>query len=443
VRAPVELLVLGGVLASSGGCAPLKGGADVGTTAETYYVAPSGSGSLCSQSAPCRQIADAVKLVRAGDTILVADGAYDAFEVAGLTGRVDAPITIQAQQGAANVSASPQLQDSITITNSFYVVVDGLNAGGALHAGVGVTCSNNVTIRNGAFDGNAHCGVSASFTADLEVSHNVMSAGARDGICVGGSSKRPAIAGNVVRDNGGAGITIDGEFGGSPATNDCAWLAAGGQLDGETTNAVVESNVIYSNGATQGGAGINLDGVASSIVRNNLLYENLAGGIASYQADGSSGPVGMEILGNTVVQAAGARQALELANTTGSNRIHDNIVCAPDTASPGFLFGAESDITSVDSDYNVVDRFTIGDPTSSAPLTTLDLPTFQSKYQRDLHSVGGATPARLFANAAAGDYSLASGSPAIGRGVYETDAPTDEAGKARPLTAPDIGALQH
>jgi hypothetical protein len=195
--------------------------------------------------------------------------------------------------------------------------------------------------------------------------------------------------------------------------------------------------VLYSIGAT-GGAAITLDGVQQSIVRNNILYGNHATGIVNYMGDGSAGPKGMEILGNTVVQATGARHALQLVSTTGSNLIRDNILYHPDSGKAGLELGTAADITNVDSDYNVIDRFIVD--SDGAPIA---LASAQSTYKLDLHSLAGATPTQLFAGAATGDYSLAASSPAIAKGVYEADAPTDQMGKARPTVAPDIGALQH
>ena len=59
-------------------------------------------------------------------------------------------------------------------------------------------------------------------------------------------------------------------------------------------NATIEGNVIRDNGggsafAAGGGAGINLDGVQGSKVRNNLLVNNHASGIALFRINGGGG----------------------------------------------------------------------------------------------------------------------------------------------------------
>ena len=404
-------------------------------TGSAYYVATTGSGGACTQAAPCRQISDAVTLVHPGDVIFVGDGTYAAFTVDGLDGTAAAPITIYAQGTGANVSAGTR--DSISINNSFYIIVDGLNASGAARAGVGVVCSNHVTIRNGRFTANATWGIFSGFADDLVVEHNELAASAtQHGVYASNSADRPIIRANLVHDNAASGIQINADGTVDPAS-DCAWLTAGGIKDGICTGAIVEGNVIHGNGAG-GAAAINLDGVQQSIVRNNILYDNHATGIVNYMGDGSAGPKGMEILGNTVVQATGARQGLQFLSTTGPSLVRDNILYHPDAGKVGLEFGTAADVANVDSDYNVIDRFTI-----DSDGTVISLQTFQTMYQLDVHSMSGATPAQLFTSAATGDYSLSSSSPAIGKGVYEADAPTDEAGKPRPTTAPDIGALQH
>ena len=62
-------------------------------------------------------------------------------------------------------------------------------------------------------------------------------------------------------------------------------LSQGG--DGVISGAVVEGNVIYDNGRA-GGSGINGDGVQSSRIANNLLYDNHASGISLYRIDGGA-----------------------------------------------------------------------------------------------------------------------------------------------------------
>jgi hypothetical protein len=397
-------------------------------------VTPTGAGPTCSRADPCRQISTALALVHPGDVVLVADGTYSAFTVDGVRTPSSAPITIYAQGTHATISPGPR--DSITITNSFYVIIDGLNASGAARAGASVLCSNHITIRNGRFISNRRWGIFSGFADDLVIDHNEAAGSQREhGIYASNSADRPIIRGNLVHDNVASGIQINADGSESPET-DCAWYQAGGATDGVCTGAVIEGNVVYANGAHGGGA-INLDGVQSSVVRNNLVYGNHATGIVNYKGDGNAGPKGMEILSNTLVQAPGARQGLQFLETAGPNVVRDNILYHPDVNKAGLELGAPSDVANVDSDHNVLDRFILDSNDTVVPLGIL-----QSTYKLDRSSIAGAPPSALFRNAAAGDYTLAAGSPAIAKGVLHPDAPADQTGKPRPAT-PDIGALQH
>jgi hypothetical protein len=300
-----------------------------------------------------------------------------------------------------------------------------------------VLCSNSITIRNGRFTGNNTWGIFSGFADDLVLEHNeTASSKTQHGIYASNSADRTVFRGNLAHDNFGGGMQINAD-GTVDASSDCAWLTAGGVVDGISTGALIEDNVVYGNGVNGGGA-INLDGVQDSIVRNNLLYGNHATGIVNYQGDGSAGPKGMEILGNTVVQASGARQVLQFLSTTGPNTVRDNILYHPDASKAGLELGAASDVPNVNADYDVIDRVTLDD--SGAVLTVAQ---FRGMYSGEAHGVSGATPAQLFTNAAGNVFTPASGSPAVGKGLFEADDPTDAAGKARPAAGPDIGALQH
>jgi parallel beta-helix repeat protein len=394
--------------------------------AATYYVSPTGNdGNPCSQTLPCREIRQPLTFVNAGDTVLVADGSYKGFDVFDIHGTPGAPITIQAQGSAAVVLVTtdrPDNRDTIFITFSSYIVVDGLRAFGANRAAVRVDQSPRITVRNGVFGDNTTWGIFTDFSDDLLLEGNECYGSMEEhGIYVSNSGDRPVVRGNRVYDNNASGIQLNAD------------LSAGG--DGIITDALIENNVIYGNGVA-GGAAINLDGVQDSIVRNNLLYDNHASGIVNYRGDGAEGPRGMRILHNTVDQASDARWALLIWNTTGPNFVRNNILHNRNPNRGGITYLAPSDVANTDSDYNIMDRVTPDDGD-----TVYTLAQWQA-LGHEPHSLS-APLASLFVDADAGDYHLAPASPAIDTGQTLAEVPVDIEGNLRPAgLASDIGAYE-
>ena len=394
--------------------------------AATYYVSPTGSdANSCAQTTPCRQIRRALTLVGPGDTILVADGSYLGFDVKDLLGVAGSPITIKAQGTGAQVVPTtdrPDNRDTIFITYSSYIVIDGLRSFNATRGAVRVDESPRVTIRNSVFGNNTKWGIFTDFSDDLLIEGNECYGSEQEhGIYVSNSGDRPVVRGNRVHDNIASGIQLNAD------------ASMGG--DGLITGAVIEDNVIYNNGANGGGA-INLDGVQDSIVRNNLLYNNRGTGIVNYQGDGAAGPKGMEILNNTVDQAATGRYAMLIWSAAGPNKVRNNILYHPSTSRGSINYLTATDILNTDSDYNVITRIT---PNDGGTLYTL------AEWQaqgHELHSITAA-PAALFVNSVAADYHLAAASPAIDRGQALPNVLDDIEGHARPVGAAwDLGAYE-
>ena len=61
-------------------------------------------------------------------------------------------------------------------------------------------------------------------------------------------------------------------------------------------------------------------------MRNNLLYNNHATGIVNYDGDGAAGPGNMQILHNTIDQAADGRWALLIHDSTAPNTVRNNVL---------------------------------------------------------------------------------------------------------------------
>lgn len=394
--------------------------------AATYYVSPTGSDeNRGSEAAPFREIRRAVQSTSAGDTILVADGTYLGFDVDGKEGAALAPITIKAVGTGAVVlptSDREDNRDTIFISSSAYVVVDGLRSYNANRAAARVDQSSHVTIRNCVFGTNARWGIFTDFSDDLLIEHNeCFGSLSEHGIYISSSGDRPVVRGNSCHDNFGAGIQLN------------ANVNNGG--DGIITGALIENNVCFGNGAAGGGV-LNLDGVQDSVVRNNLLFNNnQATGIVNYQDDGAAGPRGMVIIHNTVDQPATGRWCLSIADSTGPNLVSNNILYTRHAFRGSLEYGSAEDVQNTDSDYNVISRVT-----PDFDDTVLTLQEWQA-LGGEQHSIDAAATA-LWVNADGADYHLSRTSPAVDRGV-PVDASTDLEGHFRPQgLAADLGCLE-
>ncbi len=195
------------------------------------------------------------------------------------------------------------MRDTIFVTFSSYIVLDGLRSFNANRAAVRIDNSPNVTVRNGVFGNNAEWGIFTDFSDHLLIQNNeCYGSVGQHGIYVSNSGDWPIVRGNRLHDNAGAGVQLNAD------------ASQGG--DGIITGALLEDNVIYNNGSSGGGA-INLDGVQQSTIRNNLLYNNHASGITMFQIDGAQGPAGNLVYNNTIDMAADGRWGLRIDSSVG------------------------------------------------------------------------------------------------------------------------------
>jgi len=149
-------------------------------------------------------------------------------------------------------------------------------------------------------------------------------------------------------------------FRGYPRAGDQAWargviaradklFGANNYPDGRGVNFIIEDNVINENGRAGGGA-LNLAGLSDSLVQNNLLYDNLAHGIAQWDNNNPfdkelrdpgprapadvSGPASLPTFGchgnvirdNTVIMANKDRAALQAVHGSWGTSIQNNVL---------------------------------------------------------------------------------------------------------------------
>ena len=184
---------------------------------KTLYVGPAGSdvnpGTL---AAPLRQIRKGIALSSPGDTVLVLDGSYLGFDLDGMAGTALAPFTIRTLGQGAIVTVTADRsdnRDTIHVSFSSWVVLDGLRAFGANRAAMRIDQSDHVTVRNGVYGDNATWGIFTDFADDLVLENNeCYGSVTQHGIYVSNSGDRPLLRGNRSHDNRGGGIQLNADL---------------------------------------------------------------------------------------------------------------------------------------------------------------------------------------------------------------------------------------
>lgn len=393
-----------------------------------YVVSTAGNDTNPGTDAqPWRTLQKAANTVLPGDNVSVRAGNYVGFNMT-RDGTATAPIVFAADAGVSITSPNSFTgRDGINLEGADYITIDGFTVNGMSRAGIRSVTNQHVTIRNNSTDSNGTWGIFTGFSDDLLIENNVTSRSAtQHGIYVSNSAHRPVLRNNISWGNAACGIHMNGD------------LSQGG--DGMITGALVEGNLIYGNGAL-GGSGINGDGFTGGVIRNNVLYDNHAGGITLYRIDAAAGPTDNVIVNNTVLMASDARWAVNITNAGTGNTLFNNVLLTNHAFRGSVAVSADS-LANFRSDNNVVaDRFTTNEGD-----TVQTLAQWRASTGQDAHSVV-ATPAQVFASVAGNDYHLATNSPAIDRGATAFNgksAPTtDRDGNARPAGAAfDAGAYE-
>ncbi len=205
---------------------------------------------------------------------------------------------------------------------------------------------------------------------------------------------------NVCHDNPGAGIQInaDPQMGG----------------DGITSQALIENNTLFHNGSA-GGAAVNLASVRDSIIRNNLIYDNRAGGIAGW-GDGNGpawGCISNVFFNNTVVFREGeGRWCISLKEGSIHNIIMNNILSG---GHGGALEFSRDSVTGLVCDYNCLYGLSDG---FVATYEDEDYFTFEAWRGLGFGAASiTARPSVLFTEWTEGCLDLKPGSPAIDAGT--------------------------
>ena len=395
--------------------------------ANTYFVSGTGDNSNAgTEASPWATLQYAVDNVEAGDSIVLMTG-FHAGCYMETSGTRQNPIVICARSGAVLRSKNSTTNDGINLEGASYVIIDGLtfmNDGSITRAGIRSVVNEGVIIRNNWIDNMGCWGIFTGFSENIIIENNSCSnSNDEHGIYFSNSADNPIIRYNTCFGNNGCGIHMNGDE------------SMGG--DGIISNALVEGNIIFDNGAG-GGSGINGDGVQNSIIQNNLIYSNHASGISLYKIDGAEGGKNNIVVNNTIIMADDGRWAINIGDNSTGNTIYNNILFN-NQSYRGAISCNEESLAGLVSDYNIViDRFTTDDGD-----TRLTLAEWQAETGQDAHSIV-STSSAIFVNSGETPYALKEGSTAIDFGTNTHAPSTDILHATRPAgVGIDAGAYEY
>jgi parallel beta-helix repeat protein len=381
--------------------------------ASTTYVVDNTNPS-CSDTAgqPFCTIAAAAKKAQAGDTVLVNAGTYAGTSVIPTnSGTAGSPITFNANRGVT-ISGGTR---AFALSSRSYITISGFTITGTSSYGISVSGGGNITISNNT---ESYAGTPISAPAAGIYLNNV----------AGG-----LVQGNVTHDNSAHGIYLTGSTTGVTVLGNTSYhnayqyeRNANGIDDIAPGNSII-GNVTYANEDT----GINIyTGGNNTLVADNVTYDNGDHGIDDYDVTGG------RIIGNTVYY--NCTDGINVEGTSGNYNIENNvsmnnatgavinptpIATNPSTGQPyytnlcnrrvGDIGVYDSAPSSTTADYNLVYQSGPGAWYTWAGVSytgASSLPSLRTASGQESHGIF-ANP--LFVNAAAWNFQLSAGSPAI------------------------------
>jgi parallel beta-helix repeat protein len=364
-----------------------------------YFISQSGndfnSGTRIDSAFQTLQYA--ADIAEPGDSFYVCEGNYSGFDIR-TSGTPEFPIIFKAlEEGVLIDFHNAKTNDGINIENAAWIVIDGFYIIDQPRAGIRAAVSNFIVIKNNHCDNNGKWGIFTGFTDDILIENNICSnSNDEHGIYISNSSDRPVVRNNHCFLNNGCGLHFNGDH------------SMGG--DGIISNAVIEGNILHDNGYA-GGSAINMDGVQSSFIFNNLIYNNHSTGIAMYMIDAADGSKNNKVFNNTIINPSGSRWGILCVNGSSGNTLYNNIIINHHSFR-GSIALDESSRENFISDYNiVVDRLSSDDGESNMGLDDW------RELGYDLHSEIALDETDIFSDHLANDYGINEFSQAFNKGT--------------------------
>lgn len=404
------------------------GGDDNGgdNTPTQFYVSPEGSNSNDgSQENPWQTIQHGLDNIQPGQTLNILAGTYAEILYLSRPGSENSKIRIIGESFETVVlDGSNVPRDLFFLENTEFIELSNMTFFNAPRAGLRLSQSDNVEIRNCRFAQNGRWGVFTDFSDYTTIENcEAFGSAAEHGIYISNSSDNAVIRNNYVHSNYASGIQINAD----PSMGD----------DGISSNCLIENNLVYENGMA-GGAAINLASVRDSVIQNNYIYYNYAGGIAAWDdGQGSQwGSKNLTIIHNTIFfLAANGRWAISLKNGSTDAEIYNNILDGG--LRGGFEFSTDS-LPGLVIDYNIYYRANSIFMVTQEDVRDYTLGQWQAAGY-DLNSLF-ENPWNTFEDVNNAGFHLRSSSNAVDMGV-DTGLTYDFEGDTRPQgSGPDVGA---
>ncbi|MBL8744705.1 MAG: right-handed parallel beta-helix repeat-containing protein [Myxococcales bacterium] len=367
-----------------------------------------------------------------GDTVVAADGNYAGFEI-DQGGTEEAPIVFYAI-GNAVIDSDGPTGDGIRIQNASHIRIEGFTITGPTErciAARGATPEApmlRLDIRNNDCSLAGHEGFYLSEAAVSNIEGNTISQSGQDGQPRGHGIylANAGSDGTVLRRNHIFDLPAD-ESAGIHFNGD---LSVGG--DGIIEGLTVDGNVIHDLGHNA----LNMDGVQSSTIMNNVIYGIAAHAIRGYAIDAAEGPSGLVVMNNTIDLPTNGRAPLKLTEDGGGHIVFNNVLLTASSANGSIMVESSANLESANN--AVVNRFSFdGDD------GIVTLATWQAA---GLDEGSFVATASLFVSPG-NDYGLSASANAVDAGLDSfqgANAPASDAdGTSRPVGAGiDIGAYE-